>query len=241
MPSMDQARASDRVSVARIPGVVVPADHVTWQGVWTLEKFDAPIEWYAARYARSHASARQVALLEAGQYDQAARYVKQAAARALRRDRPAYNVSQFRNGALNTGINSLWNIFFGNSSAANTGASPAGANAIFNNAQARIAVGDSSTAFAASQTWLQAATNKFAQVMDATFPSVAAQTISFRITVAGANANFAWNEFVVDNGGGSNSTSTTLSGGSAINRAVSAQGTKTAGQTWVPTVTITLS
>lgn len=241
MSSMDKALATDHVSVARIPGVAVPADHASWQGIWTLEKFAAPVEWYAERYARSHASARQVALLAAGQYDRSARYVKTAAIRAMRKDLPAYSVSQFQNGALNTGINSLWNIFFGNSSAANTGASPAGPNAIFNNAQARIAVGDSATAFAASQTWLQAATNKFAQVMDATFPSVSAQTISFRITVAGGNANFSWQEFVVDNGGGSNSTSTTLSGGAAINRAVSNQGTKTAGQTWVPTVTITLS
>lgn len=239
---MDQhLRATDRVLVARFPGPVA-ADHAEWSGVWTLEKFDAPVEWYADRVVRSIGSARQVARLQAGvPFDDLARYIKVAANRAMRRDIKPYAVSQFENGALNAGITAMWNIVFGNSSAANTGASPAGANAIYNNAQARIGVGDSSAAFAATQTDLQAATNKFLQVMDATFPSVSNQTISFRITVAGANANFAWNEFVVDNCGGSNSTSTTRSGGATLNRAVNAQGTKTSGQTWVPTISITLA
>ena len=238
---IDKALATDRVLVARYPGALVDERH-NWKGIWTLEKFDAPIEWYAARWAKSHASARQVALIESGaNYNALARYVKVAADRAMRRDIRAYAVESFANGALNAGINAVWTILIGNASAANTGASPATVDAVYNNAQARIGVGDSATAFAATQTDLQAATNKFYQVMDASFPSVAAQTVSYRITVAGTNANYAWNEFVVDNCGGSNSTSTTRSGGTTLNRAVSAQGTKTSGQTWVPTVAITLA
>jgi hypothetical protein len=66
--------------------------------------------------------------------------------------------------------------------------------------------------------------------MDATYPtSGTSQQIVFRATFIGTDANYAWQEFLVDNG-------TT-----ALNRKVSNQGTKVSGQTWTITVTITLS
>ena len=54
----------------------------------------------------------------------------------------------------------------------------------FNNANSLIGVGDSMTAFAASQTDLQAASNKLRKAMDATYPQVAANVLTFRSTFA---------------------------------------------------------
>lgn len=118
---------------------------------------------------------------------------------------------------LNAGITALLNLLIG-----------AGGTA-FNNANARIGVGDSSAAEAAGQTDLQAATNKTYVAMAATYPQVSAQTVTFRAVFGSAAANYAWAEFVVDNG-------TTK-----INRKVSSQGTKASGQTWTLDVSITLS
>lgn len=238
----DQGRGSEGFAIARFPGALL-GDGQRAKGLWRIEKFDAPIEWYLARAIGGGMSQAQVEALggygaPAGTFTPAQLVAADA---ALRRDLAPYEVAEFTNILLNAGITALWNIFFGNTSAANTAGSAAGANAVFNNAQARIGIGDSSTAAAATQTDLQAATNKYWQVMDATFPSVSGQGISFKATIGSGNANFAWNEWGCDNCGGSNATSTTRSGGSMLNRAVSAQGTKAVGQTWVPTATITLS
>lgn len=93
----------------------------------------------------------------------------------------------------------------------------------FSNANARIGVGDSTTAAAATQTDLQAATNKLRKAMDATFPSRAAQTLSFKSSFTAAEANFAWQEWGVFNAA-SGATS-------MLNRKVESLGTKTTG-TW---------
>ena len=66
---------------------------------------------------------------------------------------------------------------------------------VFNNANSHIGAGDSNTAFAASQTDLQASTNKFRQPMDATYPLVATNVLTFRSTFATGDANFAWEEW----------------------------------------------
>ena len=103
----------------------------------------------------------------------------------------------------------------------------------YNNANSYIGVGDSSTAEAASQTALQAASNKTYQAMQATYPSRSAQTVTWRSVFASADANYAWNEFTIVNA----STDT----GTNLNRKVSAQGTKASGQTWTVDVSITIS
>lgn len=100
---------------------------------------------------------------------------------------------------------------------------------VFSNANARLGVGDSSASEAASQTGLQASTNKTYQACAATFPSVSGQTLTAQAVFGSGSANYAWAEFALDNG-------TT-----SLNRKVSAQGTKTTGQTWTLTMTITLS
>jgi hypothetical protein len=105
----------------------------------------------------------------------------------------------------------------------------------FANGNTYIGVGDSNTAAAASQTDLQAATNKFKRVMDATYPSRASQTLTFRTTYATSEANFSIQEVGVFNAGPAFAT------GTMLNRIVSNLGTKTSAITLQVTVTVTIS
>lgn len=102
----------------------------------------------------------------------------------------------------------------------------------FNNANSRIGVGDSSTAFAAGQTDLQAASNKFRRVMEATYPQRAGNAVTFRSLFSTSEANFVWAEWGVFNA---------ASSGSMLSRKVEALGTKTSAQSWQLTVTLTLN
>jgi hypothetical protein len=122
---------------------------------------------------------------------------------------------------LNEGINELLLLLAG-----------AGGTA-FNNANTYIGVGDSNTAAAASQTGLQAATNKLYKAMNATYPTTGSQQIVAQADFGSSEGNYAWEEFTIANGNSDTAKN--------LNRKVSSQGTKTAGQTWRVTVTITLS
>jgi hypothetical protein len=102
----------------------------------------------------------------------------------------------------------------------------------FSNANARLGVGDSATAATASQTDLQAATNKLRKAMDATFPSRAAQTLTFKSSFTSGEANWVWNEWAIFNAA-SGATS-------MLNRKVESLGTKSSG-TWTLQVDITIS
>jgi len=102
----------------------------------------------------------------------------------------------------------------------------------FDNTNARIGVGDSSTAFAATQTDLVAASNKFRKAMDDTFPTTVGNVLTFKSTFGSSEANFAWNEWGVFNA---------ASGGTMLNRVVEYNGTKLSGQTWVFQVTLTVN
>lgn len=110
-----------------------------------------------------------------------------------------------------------------------------------------MGVGNSSTAEAAGQTDLQAATgstNRQWKGMDATFPSRASQTVTYRSTYATTEANFNWLEVGVeiDNGTVSPGTAALSTGTQKLlNRKVIAAGTKVNTQTWVSTVTITMA
>lgn len=101
----------------------------------------------------------------------------------------------------------------------------------FNSANAYLGVGDGTTAFANTQTDLQG-TNKLRKPMDAGYPTLSGNQITFRATFGGADANFAWNEWGVFNAS---------TGGVMLNRKVESLGTKASGSTWVLTVTITLT
>lgn len=100
----------------------------------------------------------------------------------------------------------------------------------FNAANANLGVGDSATAFVASQTDLQAATNKLRKAMDSTFPQQAANVITLQSTFGSAEANWTWNEFGTFN---ANSV------GKMLQRKVSALGTKASGQVWQFQVVLT--
>lgn len=121
---------------------------------------------------------------------------------------------------MTAGVNALWTALTG------------GAITAFSNANATIGVGDSTTAESAAHTDLQAASNKLRKAMDATYPTISGNQITFRATFSGSDANFAWQEFAVFNAG---------SAGIMLNRKVAAQGTKASGSTWTFTVTITIS
>lgn len=100
----------------------------------------------------------------------------------------------------------------------------------FNNANAYIGVGASTTAHAVGQTDL--ITTPTRKAMDATYPSGAANVITFRSTFATGDANIAWNEWGVFNAS---------TGGTMLNRKVESLGTKTGTQTWQFTVTLTFT
>lgn len=111
----------------------------------------------------------------------------------------------------------------------------------FNNANAAIGVGDSTTAAADTQTDLQAATNKVRKAMDATYPlhtdstgTAGSKSIAFRSTFATTDANWAWQEWGVFN-------SPTAATGRMLNRKVESLGTKTSAATWVLTITLSLA
>src|SRR5690349_5284369 len=101
----------------------------------------------------------------------------------------------------------------------------------FNNANARIGVGDSAAAFAVGQVDLQAAANKFRKGMDATYPQRAGNVLTFRSTYATGEANFVWAEWGVFNA---------AAAGTMLNRKAEALGTKQNTQSWQLTVTITV-
>jgi hypothetical protein len=105
------------------------------------------------------------------------------------------------------------------------------ADAQLDSTNARIGVGESTTAFAVTQTDLLAA-NKLRKAMDATYPTTVGNVITLQSTFASAEANWAWNEWGVFN---------SASGANMINRLVEYNGTKLAGQTWVMKVTLTVN
>jgi hypothetical protein len=122
------------------------------------------------------------------------------------------------NCLLNTGIDEMWDLIVGDS--ANH----------FSNASAQIGVGDSNTAAAATQTDLQATTNKTYKGMETGYPTSTSQKATFKASFGDSEANYAWNEWVVKQ-----STS-----GKCLNRKVESLGTKASG-TWTLEVNITLS
>jgi hypothetical protein len=122
---------------------------------------------------------------------------------------------------LNEGINEMWTLIAG------TGATQFATGTY-------MGVGDSSTAEAATQTDLQAATNKLYIDMDDGYPTYGTnQYATWRSTFASDEANYAWNEYTLSN----------TSDGTGVNlcRKVSSQGTKQSGQVWELTYQITLS
>lgn len=141
---------------------------------------------------------------------------------------PPYEVIS-REGNLLTygGASALWDLLIG-----------AGNVTAFNNANAYIGVGDSNTAAAATQTDLQAVTNKVRVGMEASYPSHTdgtsdgADDCVFRSVFGTGSANFAWEEWALFNAS---------TAGRMLNRKVESLGTKTSAAAWTFTVTLSLS
>lgn len=140
-----------------------------------------------------------------------------------RKDAKPYDVVEGEgNLLLNEGIGEMWDLITGVGGTA------------YSNANARIGVGISNTAAVATQTALEGGTTAF-KAMDGGYPTSAESpnvSAIFRSTFGSGDANFAWEEWTVDNGSSANKN---------LNRKVESLGTKVAGTTWVFTVTLTLS
>lgn len=101
-----------------------------------------------------------------------------------------------------------------------------------NASNAYIGVGDSSTAFSASQTDLQAASNKLRKGMEPTYPTRSGAAVTFRALYGTSEANFVWAEWGLFNASSS---------GTMWQRKVEALGTKTSSQSWQFTPTLTFA
>jgi uncharacterized cupin superfamily protein len=126
------------------------------------------------------------------------------------------------NVALNEGLQELIDIICG-----------LGTPTKWDNTNARLGVGDSNTAEAATQTGLQAATNKTYKAMDASYPQRSNQTAEWRATFGTSDANYAWEEYTVVNAASDS--------GKNLNRKISSKGTKASGETWTLSLQITFS
>ena len=100
-----------------------------------------------------------------------------------------------------------------------------------NAANAHIGVGNSTTAFAASQTDLVGA-SKTRKAMDSGYPSGASNVLTYQSTFGTSDANYAWDEWGLFNAS---------SGGTMLGRKVDALGTKVNTQSWTFQVTATFS
>lgn len=124
------------------------------------------------------------------------------------------------NLALNEGLTALQNLLIG------------AAEDAFSNAVAYLGVGDDNTAASASQTGLQAASNKLYKAMETSYPSISGQATTWRSVFETAEANFAWAEFTLASGNSDAADN--------LNRKVSDQGTKASGE-WTLDLEITFS
>lgn len=121
---------------------------------------------------------------------------------------------------LNEGINAIWTLVCGGSETA------------FNNANARVGVGNGTDAESASQTGLTGGSTAFA-AMESGYPTFGSgQKVTFKGSFGDGEAEFAWEEFTVDNGSTPNKN---------LHRKKTSKGTKGSGETWVLTIELSLS
>ncbi len=112
----------------------------------------------------------------------------------------------------------------------------------YGSATCRIGVGTGTTSAAVGNTDLAAATGptgRFFQLAtgNATFSAgTGTQRASITATFATGDANFAWQEWCIDQGTVGSGTGAAVA--VMLNRAVSSQGTKTSGQTWTATAAL---
>lgn len=121
---------------------------------------------------------------------------------------------------LNEGINAMWTLVCGGSETA------------FDNTNARIGVGNGTTAESATQAGLQGASTAFKGMMTG-FPTFGSnQKAVFKSEFVDGEAEFAWEEFTVDNGATADKN---------LHRKVTSKGTKPSGETWTCQIELSLS
>jgi len=102
----------------------------------------------------------------------------------------------------------------------------------FNTANAHIGVGNGTAPAVNTQTGLQGA-NKAYAIMDATYPQVSNNTVTFRATFGAGTAAFRWEEFTVANGNSDSAKN--------LSRKVEFHGEKASADTWVISCAITIT
>lgn len=123
------------------------------------------------------------------------------------------------NAMVDAGINALLLLLVG------------GGGTAYNNANAYLGVGDSTTAWATGQTDLQAASNKLRVGMKATYPQTGTKKQTFAADFTSGQANWAWQEWAIFNA---------AAAGTMLSRKVESLGTKSTG-TWTLSVDFSLS
>lgn len=120
------------------------------------------------------------------------------------------------NCLLNAGMTLMWNLIIGESALH------------FDNSNAELGVGSDNTAANATQSDLLA--DGTWKAMEATYPQVSNQKVTFQSEFGSSDANFHWQEC-----GARNETPTLM------NRVVADKGTKSEGEVWTAKLEITLS
>lgn len=109
-------------------------------------------------------------------------------------------------------------------------------------ASTRIGVGDGATAVTTADTTLTGATNKFFKTVTGVGVIAAGAgppttTLTMSASFGSVQGNFAWAKFGIDQG----TTDTATEVAVLLNAAVSAQGTKVAGQVWTATAVLSFT
>lgn len=146
---------------------------------------------------------------------------KEGLRRFYEENEPTEEIVKEGNLLLRVGIENLWKLLAGLAATA------------YSNANARLGVGNSSTAAADTQTDLLGASTAW-KAQDVGYPVVGAlanKKITYRSSFGSAEGNFAWQEWAVDNGAAAHIL---------LNRKVASLGTKTTG-TWQLTVDVSLA
>ena len=141
--------------------------------------------------------------------------------RRVNEKKPYSDIKTLHECYLEEGMDEIWNLVCGYGSAV-----------AYNNTDARIGVGNSSTAEDETQTGLIGGSTNF-QGMKTGYPKTPgadamAQKAVFRSVFADGQAEFAWEEFTIDNGNTRNKN---------LVRIVASKGTKSAGEEWEVEIT----
>jgi hypothetical protein len=192
-------------------------DAATWNAHFTIGKFDMTDAEFWAKRAEAAKRLR-------GDHDG-----------PLPLPDPTDLVEWDGNMLMNGGVSLLWEYALGN------GTSTADQTLTYlTNSRAAIGVGDSTTAEAATQNDLQAATNKLRKAMDTSYPthsdgtSSGAKTFTFQSIFSNSDANWHWQEIAAFN-------SATAATGRMVDRVVQDMGTKTSSAVWTANLAVTIS